>query len=361
MKKNRGGRNVLVTEKQYLTLSKLAYANFINTGVDTNIGKSLGQINFPEILSANAGLWSDLINEMSDWQLLAYATKNDQSGFCGTAFKNQTTGEIVFALRGTEPSLNYHLLIPEDFLTDAQIALGGSSIGKPNQFKDTYDFIKNTMANIYNNGEDMNNDQLIQILQQTGTSFTGHSLGGGLSQYLSFTTGQRSVTFNGVGIWQALDTDIPANQFNVLDIVNADDIIGNFGIQLGQTRYIKGNISVSSADARALSEVINTITEMRKGTMGKIEKLLAIKHICEAMNENTKGFLLRQCRFEAHGLESFFCSIDPSNNLTQNNVATSEVQNLCDALMNASRVVSQDMSKFSTLQHLVKLIDKKAF
>ena len=347
----------MVTEKQYLTLSKLAYANFTDAK-----GKSLGQINFSKLLSANEiSIWSELINEMSDWQLLAYENKNEQSGFCGTAFKNQLTGEIVFALRGTEPNLRYHSLIPEDFLTDAQIALGDRASEESNQFKDAYNFVKNTVAKEYNKGKDMNNDRLAEIIRQNGVSFTGHSLGGGLSQYLSFKTGGKAVTFNGVGIGQSLNTNIPVEQYNVLDIVNTDDIIGNYGLQLGQTRYIKCNTSVSSKDAQALVEVINTLTAIKSGTMGKIEQIASLKHIFEAMNKNTRHFLLFQCRFEAHGLESLLCSVDPNNNLTQNTVAKSEVQGLCDALTNASRVVSQDMreSKVSTLLYLAKLIDEK--
>lgn len=168
-------------------------------------------------------------NELGDWTLINYQDNNHLSGFARAAFKNEQTGEIVFTFRGTEDDVKDHLLIPEDFFTDAQLALPGAPLIKPNQFKDAYDFVKQTIANqIGIDANNMTKEELSSYIQQSGSSFTGHSLGGGISQYLTYMTGGSAVTFNGVGIGQVLGiTDF--DQYDVTDYVIADDFIGNYG------------------------------------------------------------------------------------------------------------------------------------
>ena len=119
---------------------------------------------------------------MSNWTLSNYQG-NTNSGFAGAAFQD-STGEIVIASRGTEPSLSTAI----DFLNDAQIYTGWSEklIG---QMGDAESFVRTTLG-----------IDALSNYNYSNVSFTGHSLGGGLTEYLAYMTGANAMTFNAVGV-----------------------------------------------------------------------------------------------------------------------------------------------------------------
>ena len=85
-------------------------------------------------------------------------------------------------------------------------------------------------------------------------SFTGHSLGGGIAQYMAYATGgkYKTVTFDAVGIAQALPGVNPRDYENtVTDYVNENDFIGLYGTQLGKEIYIRDQGSQGNRERNA--------------------------------------------------------------------------------------------------------------
>ena len=93
-------------------------------------------------------------------------------------------------------------------------------------------------------------------------SFTGHSLGGGIAQYMTYFTGGKynAVTFNAPGIAQVLPGVNPRDYDNtVTDYVNENDFIGLYGTRLGKEIYIKDRGSKSSRDRNKQTDLTQNI------------------------------------------------------------------------------------------------------
>lgn len=134
---------------------------------------------------------------LNSWKVLAVGDNNTASGFFGVAFKNVNTGEVVFSFRGTEGSTPKE--VPKDMmLADLQIVMGVI----PQQFDEALAF--------YNEIIDDNSYKI----DKTKVSVAGHSLGGGIAQYVATMGTEVPVamrTFNGVGV--ASQTLVSANDF----------------------------------------------------------------------------------------------------------------------------------------------------
>ena len=106
--------------------------------------------------------------------------------------------------------------------------------------------------------------------QNSNVSFTGHSLGGGLAQYMTYVTsdmesgdiGVKSVTFNGVGIGQnTWDIEIWGNgyRYNSTNHINSGDFTGNYGMGLGSQVYhvdALSGVRSQSVNVRALATML---------------------------------------------------------------------------------------------------------
>lgn len=166
--------NNTVTDLQYLALSAISYSDLPTEKIiDENDQTTRSWTIFDLI---DAGLIEDyyvnavtkevdpkyaVLASMLDWELVGFQS-NTSTGFASAAFQS-TSGEVVFAFRGTEPDVISPLnptSFADDFLTDLQIALGSNGV---NQFSDAVNFVDAVLANI---DGDVN------------YSFTGHSLGG---------------------------------------------------------------------------------------------------------------------------------------------------------------------------------------
>jgi ABC-type oligopeptide transport system substrate-binding subunit len=91
----------MATEQEYLVLSKLAYVNYEEIPVNNRyIGQSI--TNFDYSLSNHPEVegWRNDLNQMSDWQIINYTNNNNTTGYCGVAFRNTVTNEIIIANRG---------------------------------------------------------------------------------------------------------------------------------------------------------------------------------------------------------------------------------------------------------------------
>ncbi len=201
-----------ISEKEYLILSDLAYDNLLpekdslsdiyfdksgklrstmmdKKNVDSKTDSVLGinryaddglKAGFQGVLESK-----DYKDVMSKWKVRAVSNEQNNSGYYGVLFQKGegASAEFVLANRGTEPGGDQ---FKKDLvMTDSEIFRGIF----PQQFEDAmsfYDLVCN-----------LTSDECNKI------NIAGHSLGGGISQYLSIMGGNRIgdvATWNGVGI-----------------------------------------------------------------------------------------------------------------------------------------------------------------
>ena len=220
-----------LTPEQYLALSSLAYESFqsqlLGDPEKSRIDKVTKNIDTskPEF---------NVLSSLSSWILVnAYTSP---SGMSAIAVQNPKTKEIVFAYRGTDINRGPVEAI-KDFLTDLYIASSGNLMLKDgaNQFQDAFNFYIDTVKKV--GGASNIGDR----------SFTGHSLGGGLAQYMAYMTNgaYKTMTFDAVGIGQILkDVNLSSYNNNVKNYVNENDFIGNYGDHLGEVIYIEDQAKV---------------------------------------------------------------------------------------------------------------------
>lgn len=247
-----------VTSEQYLALSAVCYTNF-DASIAEKLNKSGVTINYlvdnskiPDYEDSSTNTVNPKYQHLADlgsWKLINFQP-NTTSGFAAAAFQNPDTKEIVFAFRGTEPNKSIYTFL-QDAITDAQLAVSGNTLGKPNQFNDAFTFFDKTLKKIGKGN-------------YSGYSFTGHSLGGGIAQYMTYITNKtgKSVTFDAVGVGQAMPHVDPASfKGYITDYVNQNDIIGEYGVQLGDTIYLKDTSkqdgAVDEMSRRLIAEIVN--------------------------------------------------------------------------------------------------------
>lgn len=286
-----------MTELEYMALSKLVYED-----LSLAEGMTIGDIfnSDPPIVQDSNNIVLSNLGGIYSYELISFQS-NTSSGFAGAAFQSPT-GEIVFAFRGTEngfSSATEILQTLDDFTTDLQLAIGGSNLNQPNQFQDAYEFVRSTI------NPSMTDSQLATYINSHDVSFTGHSLGGGLAQYLTYRTLGESVTFNAVGIGQVLPSDTNHGQYNVTDYVNQNDIIGQFGIQLGNTVYMAdmaGYAYNSAVDNAQFALNLAILKSLAEGNLSQIHAMMmlnGLSHVNQELNNAGNGLLL-----QAHGLDT---------------------------------------------------------
>lgn len=236
------------------------------------------------------------LSGMLDWTLANFQP-NTSTGFAGAAFQD-SSDELVFAFRGTEFFTNGFINGINDIAQDIEIAMGEESHGQT-QFDDAFDFWTSTLIQVGAGNYD-------------GYSFTGHSLGGGLAQYMTYMTNEvgHSVTFNAVGIGQSLSGVNPSDyNDSIVDYVNENDIVGMYGIQLGQTKYIQdhGNHQINSdIDIFQLALRTAVLGAMERGDITQTAGLAALNGITEVGQGIGNG--ASDVFFGAHSLDTFFTS-----------------------------------------------------
>ena len=99
---------------------------------------------------------------------------NTATGFAAATFRNPVTNEIVFVFRGTEFFDNGTINTLKDIDEDLKIAFG-EEVNTRTQFDGAFDFWKDTLVAVGSN-------------EYSSFSFTGHSLGGGIAQYMTYVT-----------------------------------------------------------------------------------------------------------------------------------------------------------------------------
>ena len=253
-----------------------------------------------------------------DYVLVAHEP-NTEAGFAGSAFQHPTTGEIVFAFRQTEDIAQDLTVGIRDIYTDLQLALPGAPIGEPNQFRDAYSFVKETLESV--SGTTMTETQLSHYVSTNNTSFTGHSLGGGLVQYVIHKLDAGSgTTFDAVGIGQAIGVVDPSYYDSMItDYVNADDWIGNYGMQLGTTKYLQGTTDMTNVDLHAVANLLSIVTSMISGDISSPRGAQLLRDAMSGMNSETKAYVTGGWT-ESHYLHRVLNSGELSEEVSDNNV-----------------------------------------
>lgn len=229
-----------ILHTEYLILSALSYCVFKTEDINKNVFNLLDDENLDsrerillknDIFSAFdfLGNWNiignSLLSFLKDWYIVDILDKTDdgtskeKSGFYGIAFgkKNNLNEykEIVIAYRGSQ-------LFPikeayRDFVeTDLQIGLGK----KPKQFDEGLELYR----------------KIIDRFSYKEVRLTGHSLGGGIAQYVAlmselYTNDEnfvpKTLTFNGIGI--LVDGMIKIEDFINLD--NSYELVKQLGYE----------------------------------------------------------------------------------------------------------------------------------
>jgi uncharacterized Zn-binding protein involved in type VI secretion len=147
---------------------------------------------------------------------VAAGNAGSPNGYFGAAYRNDATGEIVVANRGSRPSVEG---LQQDWAgSDVQIGLQGRD-GVPKAFEDAQTFATSVQN---------------QFPGQP-ISFTGHSLGGAEAQVQAATTGGMATTFGAPGVAFAVDSSAAAAAKNrVVNYVLPGDAIGMSGTHIGK-------------------------------------------------------------------------------------------------------------------------------
>lgn len=305
----------MVKTIEYLSLSALAYVDF----KESDAGLTLDEIIRDEqkkksrkdfnLDSPELSALQNSSNPLRSWKIIAQSPSSVSEvkvvnyrgykrkevvtytiGFSCTAFQNPETGEIVFAFRGTNNI--------KDWGTDIQIAsfVPQAFIG---QFQKAKDFVFNTL-NEHGPVCYETQDAMFKALNQNSNiSFTGHSLGGGLAQYMTYVTsdmrsndiGVKSVTFNGVGIGQnTWDIEIWSNgyRYNSTNHINSGDLTGNYGMRLGSQVYhvdALSGVRSQSVNVKALATMLMYKVYGLTGKNRNIDYLAKIKNIQKSLKD----------------------------------------------------------------------------
>ena len=305
----------MVKTIEYLSLSALAYVDF----KESDAGLTLDEIIRDEqkkksrkdfnLDSPELSALQDPSNPLRSWKIIAQSPSSVSKvkvvnyrgykrkevvtytiGFSCTAFQNPETGEIVFAFRGTNNI--------KDWGTDIQIASFVPQVFI-RQFQQAKDFVFNTL-NEHGPVCYETKDAMFKALNQnSNVSFTGHSLGGGLAQYMTYVTsdmesgdiGVKSVTFNGVGIGQnTWDIEIWSNgyRYNSTNHINSGDLTGNYGMRLGRQVYHADALSgvrAQSVNVKALTTMLMYKVYSLTGKNRNVDYLAKIKNIQKSLKD----------------------------------------------------------------------------
>lgn len=218
--------------KDYLLLSMLSYCNFDEKDYNKrltvifleNNALKLKNNELHSILGENIkGFYNFFREELNKWEVIYIDNRRASSigesgtGFYSVVFRNVNTKNIVIAYRGSEkfPIEDAY----KDFIeTDLKIGLGH----KPVQFYDGLDVFNK----VY---------ELFEVTKEN-ISITGHSLGGGIAQFVSFMIDKEkgfipyTCTWNAVGI----NRD---GIINLLDFFNYEKLIDELKLDDFERQY----------------------------------------------------------------------------------------------------------------------------
>ena len=234
-----------LTPEQYMALSTAAYGKYTNTNKNTTFRDMLGKKDQNIISDSDSSTSIELHASLSDYKLLDFTSTS--SGFRAAAFQSPS-GEIVFSFKGTDfnPSnpKTYTDTAKDIANADAQIAFG-NSVGLPAQFAEAEKFV----------------DKVCSSHSHSGYTYTGHSLGGALAQYMTYKTGHNSTTFNAPGVANLVESvvghkiDYAYYKDKSTNYANESDYIGNLynDGRIGSNKVVRSKLnSTTTSDLVAM-------------------------------------------------------------------------------------------------------------
>ena len=305
----------MVSTKDYLSLSALAYVDFESVDKGKTIGSLADGVKDGTVSRKEFDLdrpqlsaLRDSSNPLRSFVLLSQSpltytrTVKDRNGirtitveneFSCIALQNPETKEIIFAFRGTN---NFG-----DWDTDGLIGSRVFPADWMGQFAAARKFVFQTL-NQY--GPICYNDQNAMfkaIGQGSNVSFTGHSLGGALAQYMTYKTakldkgdaGIKSVTFDAVGIGNNVGvSSIDADKYNSTDHVNSLDWVGTYGLQLGKTVTHIDNSEVDYAKVNfiSLGKMLSVRLRLNRGEINILQYKQEIDGIRKSITNGADGY-----------------------------------------------------------------------
>ncbi|WP_458123645.1 lipase family protein [Paenibacillus sp. Z3-2] len=203
-----------------------------------------------------------VLPELEPWKVVepeGAELHNKVSGFDALVLQNEQTDQIVIGYRGTEPGGNWFDM-GADYETDVFDVLGGrtrrleDAVTDPdhhNIFKKSFvEAIKDDIE--WENNQFRQAEVLYEKVSQTypdaSISLTGHSLGGGLAQYVAARKDLSAMTYSAPSVTNLLD-DVSLAKVNegyydgkVVNVVDPNDSVGAGGIveydrHVGSTFY----------------------------------------------------------------------------------------------------------------------------
>ena len=172
------------------------------------------------------------------------------SGYQGTLYQREDTGELVVSHRGTEFDRE---LTKDGLLADAGMVL----LGVNHQADDALAFTRAAVER----AKDMNLDQC----RVPAITVTGHSLGGTLAQITAYQLGMRGETFNAYGA-AGLVADLPEGGAQVINHVRSTDFVSAASPHYGEQRIYSPQRDIDALhdkgyanDSRVLADLRNPL------------------------------------------------------------------------------------------------------
>ncbi len=207
-------------------------------------------------------------NDLIEWNgwVRVFVDENIQTGYRAAAYKNEQTRQLVIAFSGTDDLA--------DQVTDLNQFLGII----PEQYKQGVDTVQQLLALVSNGVVIPEIGELLAF----DVILTGHSLGGGIAQFVADIFQQRAVGFNSAPLSQSIVNGLPelqaqakeeypvlvGNESRILHIVSKtqsgvyDFVADSPGILLGETRFL--NISPEIQDADPIHFSLHAIDTANK-------------------------------------------------------------------------------------------------
>ena len=230
--------------EQYIALSAAAYGDYSDDDKNQKIDRIRNKMQ-------NNKLEYAALSSLSSYILLDYTST--PSGFQAAAFQSPS-GEIVFSFKGTDAGNGSEF--SKDIANADEQIFTGSSKGLPAQFVDAENFVM----------------PILRSNPDVKCSFTGHSLGGAIAQYMTYRTIYKSVTFNAPGIGEVIESttgdkiDYEFYKDIATNYANESDIVGNYRdyARIGRNILISSSVNPEvAADRDAYNRTIQLMIRKR--------------------------------------------------------------------------------------------------
>lgn len=208
------------------------------------------------------------------------------SGFDAMVLRNDTTDQVIIAYRGTEAG-GMNIAKGKDIYTDVVDVVGG----RPKDLENSMDHPWKTLWNDgpfklagdkiqYENNQFHQAEELYDAVKDAypnaDISLTGHSLGGGLAQYVAARQDLPAVTYSAPSTLNSLSDELAAKVTNgdfdhqIINYVHPSDSVGAGGVgeydrHIGSTYYLGSDFDTANAK---YNQILNIPIPLRGSVLG---------------------------------------------------------------------------------------------